>query len=162
LDRQIKTPGPSLILTDAMLRRLRRRADTSNDHQEYLEGKRCSLTRTRQKLSHRYTLTTVCSPPSDYSRESVRSNSRERDRTDSGKRLSIWFLARACNECQKCRFRMQICPQCGVLPLNVHVIRPPSPCCGASLRSLLFALFGNYPCYGDQCRFAVMHLKRTS
>lgn len=25
-------------------------------------------------------------------------------------------MAWACNECQKCRFRIRICPQCGVLP----------------------------------------------
>jgi cytochrome b561 len=71
-----------------MLRRPRQRADTSNDHQEYLGEKRRGLTRTRQKLRHRCTLTPACSLPSDYSRESVRSNSQEQGRTDSGKRLS--------------------------------------------------------------------------
>jgi len=90
LDRQIKRTGPSLILTEAMLRRPRRRADTSNDHQEYLGEKRRGLTRTRQKLRHRYTLTPACSLPSDYSRESVRSNSREQGSTDSGKRLRFF------------------------------------------------------------------------
>jgi hypothetical protein len=50
LDRQIKRTGPSLILTEAMLRRPRRRAGTSNDHQQYLEDKKHGLTRMRQKL----------------------------------------------------------------------------------------------------------------
>jgi hypothetical protein len=78
-----------------MLRRLRRRADTFNDHQEYLGDKRRGLTRTRQKLCNQYTRTPVYSPPSDYSRKSVRSTSREHDRTDSGKRLSFVLDERA-------------------------------------------------------------------
>src|SRR5271167_3040351 len=69
-----------------------------HDHDEISRKQKRGLTRTRQKFRHRYTITPACSSSPDHSRESVRTTSREQDRTDSRKRFStvagwrIWIL----------------------------------------------------------------------
>ena len=86
LDRQI-VPGPSLIFTEAMPRRPRRRADTSNDHQESLGDKTRSDADASEAPNQIHHHIVVFATIELLARISPGTISPKQDRTDFRKRL---------------------------------------------------------------------------